>query len=126
LGVTRLHTVSEHQFVASGQARVKHRLGCGQGVVRVVGGDGDLIQSAVKYIRSVKYDQFLADASALLNSQQKLSVLINMADSLLSDGNADSAEQKTFSQALTAFGMTEDGFKSHFETIALKNNRSIF
>ena len=92
----------------------------------VVGGDGDLIQTAVKYIRSIKYEQFLADASALLNSQQKLSVLINMADSLLSDGNADSAEQKTFSQALTAFGMTEDVFKSHFETIALKNNRSIF
>ena len=92
----------------------------------VVGGDGDLIQTAVKYIRSIKYEQFLADASALLNSQQKLSVLINMADSLLSDGNADLAEQKTFSQALAAFGMTEDGFKSHFETIALKHNRSIF
>ena len=38
----------------------------------VVGGDGDLIQTAVKYIRSIKYEQFLADASALLNSQQKL------------------------------------------------------
>ena len=92
----------------------------------VVGGDGDLIQSAIKYIRSIKYEQFLADASTLLNSQQKLCVLINMADSLLSDGHADAAEEKIFIQALTAFGMTEDGFKPHFQTIALKNNRSIF
>ena len=92
----------------------------------VVGGDGDLIQTAVKYLRSVKYEQFLSDASALLNSQQKLCVLINMADSLLSDGHADAAEQKTFANALQVFGFTEDGFKGHFETIALKNNRSIF
>ena len=92
----------------------------------VVGGDGELIQNAIKYIRTIKYEQFLTDASTLLNSQQKLSVLINMADSLLADGHADAAEEKMFIQALTAFGMTEDGFKPHFQTIALKNNRSIF
>jgi uncharacterized tellurite resistance protein B-like protein len=92
----------------------------------VVGGDGDLIQSAIKYLRSTKYEQFLSDASVLLNSQQKLSVLINMADSLLSDGHADPTEEKIFIQALSSFGMTEDGFKQHFQTIALKNNRSIF
>jgi len=92
----------------------------------VVGGDGDLIQTAVKYLRSVKYEQFLSEASALLNSQQKLCVLINMTDSLLSDGHADPAEEKIFIQALTSFGMTEDGFKPHFQTIALKNNRTIF
>ena len=49
-----------------------------------------------------------------------------MADSLLSDGHADPAEEKIFIQALTSFGMTEDGFKQHFQTIALKNNRLIF
>ena len=92
----------------------------------VVGGDGDLIQSAIKYLRITKYEQFLSDASVLLNSQQKLSVLINMADSLLSDGHADPTEEKIFIQALSSFGMTEDGFKQHFQTIALKNNRSIF
>ena len=33
----------------------------------VVGGDQDLISTAVKYLRSVKYEQFLTDAAALLN-----------------------------------------------------------
>ena len=46
----------------------------------VVGGDEDLISSAVKYIRSVKYEQFLADAAVLLNEHQKLCLLINMAE----------------------------------------------
>ena len=92
----------------------------------VVGGDEQLIQAAIKYLRAVPYDQFLTDANALLNPQQKLCVLINMADSLLSDGRAAPAEQTAFNKALAGFGMTEDGFKVYFETLAVKNNRSIF
>ena len=92
----------------------------------VVGGDQDLISTAVKYVRSVKYEQFLTDAAALLNESQKLCLLINMADSLLSDGRAEQSEQQAFGKALSHFGMTEDGFKGYFETLAIKNNRSIF
>ena len=92
----------------------------------VVGGDQELISTAVKYLRSVKYEQFLADAAALLNERQKLCLLINMADSLLSDGRAEQSEQQAFGKALSQFGMTEDGFKVYFETLAIKNNRSVF
>jgi len=92
----------------------------------VVGGDQDLINSAVKYLRAVSYEQFLSNAASLLNSQQKLCLLINMADSLLSDGKAEVSEQQAFTKALAQFGMTEDSFKVYFETIAIKNNRSIF
>ena len=52
--------------------------------------------------------------------------LINMADSLLSDGRAEQSEQQAFGKALSQFGMTEDGFKGYFETLAIKNNRAIF
>lgn len=92
----------------------------------VVGRDQDLINSAVKYLRSVKYEQFLSEAAALLNESQKLCLLINMADSLLSDGRAEQSEQQAFGKALTQFGMTEDGFKPYFETLVIKNNRSVF
>ena len=67
-----------------------------------------------------------ADAAALLNESQKLCLLINMADSLLSDGRAEQSEQQAFGKALSQFGMTEDGFKHYFETLAIKNNRSVF
>lgn len=92
----------------------------------VVGSDEQLIQSAIKYLRAVPYEQFLTEANALLNPQQKLCVLINMADSLLSDGRAAASEQAAFNKALAGFGMTEDGFRPYFETLAVKNNRSIF
>ena len=92
----------------------------------VIGRDEQLIKTAVNYMRAVPYEQFLTAANALLNPQQKLCVLINMADSLLSDGRAAPAEQAAFNKALAGFGMTEDGFKVDFETLAVKNNRSIF
>ncbi|MBJ7420760.1 MAG: TerB family tellurite resistance protein [Rhodoferax sp.] len=92
----------------------------------VVGGDQELIQTALKYLRSVKYEQFLTDAAALLNTEQKLCLLINMADSLLSDGRAELSEQQVFGKALAQFGFSEESFKGYFDTISLKNNRSIF
>jgi len=92
----------------------------------VVGGDQELVNSAIKYLRSVKYDQFLADAAGILSEKQKLCLLINMADSLMSDGRAEQSEQQAFGKALSQFGLTEDQFKPYFDTIAIKNNRSIF
>jgi uncharacterized tellurite resistance protein B-like protein len=92
----------------------------------VVGGDQELVNTAIKYLRSVKYEQFLNDAAAILSEQQKMCVLINMADSLLSDGRAEQSEQIAFGKALAQFGITEDRFEPYFEAIAIKNNRSIF
>jgi len=92
----------------------------------VLNGDKDLIDLAVKYIRAVEYEKFLAEAAALLNHDQKLCLLVNMADSLMSDGKADEEEQIMFTETLVAFGFEEEGFKSYFEIIALKNDRSVF
>jgi len=80
----------------------------------------------VKYIRAVEYEKFLTEAAALLNHDQKLCLLVNMADSLMSDGKADEEEQIMFTETLVAFGFEEEGFKSYFEIIALKNDRSVF
>ena len=92
----------------------------------VVGGDEEAINTAIRYLRAVKYEQFLKEAAAILSPQQKLCFLINMADSLLADGRAEASEQQAFSKALSQFGMTEENFSRYFETIAIKNNRSIF
>ena len=43
-------------------------------------GDGPLIDTAIKYVRDVKYEQFLIDASSSPNTKQKLCLLVNMAD----------------------------------------------
>ncbi len=97
------------------------------GQLRTVFGDDDsVIQTALKYLRSTPIDQFLTDSSAVMNEQQKLCVLINMADSLLSDGRAEANEQALFNRAMVAYGMTEATFGPYFQTIMIKNNRSVF
>ena len=50
----------------------------------------------------------------------------HLCDSLLADGSAAHTEQALFGRFLTAFGFSEDAFRPHFETIALKNDKSVF
>jgi uncharacterized tellurite resistance protein B-like protein len=97
------------------------------GQLRTVFGEDDaVIQTALKYVRSNSLDQFLSESAQVMNEQQKLCVLINMADSLLSDGRAEANEQALFNRAMTAYGMNETTFGPYFQTILIKNNRSVF
>ncbi len=92
----------------------------------VLGDDADLIDMAIKYVRSHTFDQYLIEAPALLTVDQKTCLMINVCDSLLSDGVAAEAEQKMFHLMLGAMGISQEDFRTHFQTIALKNNRNIF
>jgi len=92
----------------------------------VIGDDETLIKTAIRYMKTFAFEEFLAQANALLTPQQKLCILLNITDSLMSDGAADPAEQNMLSQTMVAFGMSEEEFRPHFETILVKNNRSIF
>jgi hypothetical protein len=102
-----------------GGARSKRGVGVG-------GQNEKLLQSAVKYTQSHSVDQFLGEANEVMDDAQKLCTLLNMLDSLLSDGHADPKEQGIFQQFLTGFGYTEEDFQSYFDIIAKKNDRSVF
>jgi len=92
----------------------------------VVGGDRALLESALKYLRGVPFDQFLQAAPGVLNEAQRLCLLVNACDSLLADGVAAPQEQAMFGRLLSALGMSEEQFGPYFQTIAVKNNRSVF
>jgi hypothetical protein len=57
---------------------------------------GDLLDWSIKYFKKNRIDQFLNDASPLLSDAQKMTILVNLADSLTSDGDADPSEQELF------------------------------
>jgi len=92
----------------------------------VLGDDADLIDMAIKYVQSHTFDQYLVEAPSILSVDQKECLMINVCDSLLADGVAAEAEQQMFHQMLGAMGISQDDFRPHFQTIALKNNRNIF
>ena len=76
---------------------------------------------ALKYVRSVKLKQFLDEASALLRPEQKIYILTNVCDSMLSDGEVAHLEDKLFLNMLTAFGFTEKTFARYLKVLETKN-----
>ena len=85
-------------------------------------GEFDGLQNvALKYVRSIKLKQFLDEASALLKQEQKIYILTNVCDSMLSDGEVANLEDKLFMSMLTAFGFTEKTFARYFKVLETKN-----
>lgn len=92
------------------------------GQLEAVIGEFEGLQSvALKYVRSVKLKQFLDEASALLRPEQKIYILTNVCDSMLSDGEVALLEDKLFINMLNAFEFTEKTFARYLQVLETKN-----
>lgn len=86
----------------------------------VIGEFSGLQNVALTYVRSVKLKQFLEEASALLTPDQKLYILVNVCDSMLSDGAVARLEDKVFLSMLTAFDYSEKTFEIYLRVLETK------
>lgn len=86
----------------------------------------ELLDQSIKYFRRTNVSDFLRDANGMLSDAQKMTILVNLADSLTSDGDADPSEQRMFEQFMQAWGISEERFRPFFEVIAMKNDRTVF
>ncbi len=91
----------------------------------VVGGDDELLETALDFVRDTPLDIFLKQAPSLLNDDQKLCVLLNTYDSLLSDGTSEPEELELFDKFLKAFNVKKEDISSHMEVIFIKNNTKL-
>ncbi len=91
----------------------------------IIGDSKSLLQSSLKYVGKTKAHQFFKDAPVLLSARQKLCILINACDTMLSDGKVENAEREFFKRMLVAFGHSEDSFKSYYQVLFLKNERPL-
>ena len=79
----------------------------------------------MKYVGQNKAHLFLKNVASLLNPRQKLCVLVNVCDTMLSDGLVENAERELFKRMLPALGQTEDSFKSYYQILFKKNERPL-
>lgn len=86
----------------------------------------EVFNSAIKYTKRTSPSQFLSESNGLLSDAQKMTILVNLADSLTSDGDADPSEQRLFEEFLSVWGISEDRFRPFFEVITMKNDRTVF
>jgi hypothetical protein len=63
----------------------------------------------------------LDESSALLRPEQKIYILVNVCDCMLSDGEVAHLEDKLFLNVLAAFGFTEKTFARYWQVLETKN-----
>ena len=83
-------------------------------------------QRAMRYARETPVEDFLTEATPLLNRDQKLCLLANMLDVLFADGFADPSEQELFFLFCEAFRVREEEYRPFVQAAIIKNNRSLF
>lgn len=91
----------------------------------VVGNHNELLDISFIYAEENSVEQFLKDTSGVLNQADHWCILTNLCDCLLSDGVADEHELNLFRKMSDAYGVSEMGFKTHFNNLKVKNNKSL-
>lgn len=95
-------------------------------LVTAVRNDRELLEVATRYTKFHTADDFLTQASDILNRDQKLSVLVNLYDAILANGQAVPQELDLFDRFMNNFGYHHEEFQPFFTSIAVKNNRDLF
>ena len=88
----------------------------------VVGASQALLKSSLRYVGQVRAPQFLAAAAGVLDQQQRLCVLLNACDTMMSDHQVAGGERDLFRRMLAAFGIAPGNFDSYLNVIYLKND----
>jgi uncharacterized tellurite resistance protein B-like protein len=91
----------------------------------VIGTDDHALRRAVAYAQTHEVDQFLTEAPLVLDADARQCLLINVADSLMADGEMQKVELALFDRMLSAFAHTKASFQSHFDAIAAKGKTSV-
>lgn len=85
-----------------------------------------LLDQAEAYLEGASLEQFLEEASTILNHDQKLCILLNMINAALADGMLAPEEHDLFKRFLQAFNIAEDEIKSYLKSLYIKNNLTLF
>lgn len=113
------------------------------GMVYVTGADGHLSESerldlrkvipddrildrALEYCRRTPTSRFLAECAPLLTGEQKLCMLLNMADGAMADGELADEELQVLAEFQRAFAVSDETMAPHVGTLTLKNDRRLF
>jgi voltage-gated potassium channel len=95
-------------------------------LVIAVHDDRTLLEVATRYTKFNTVDEFITQSAALLDHDQQLSILVNLYDAILANGEALPQELELFEEFMERFGFNEIEFEPYFQSIAVKNNKALF
>jgi uncharacterized tellurite resistance protein B-like protein len=89
----------------------------------VVGDHAELLEIAIAYAQNTDLSDFLLETKDVLNTNDKLCILSNLCDCLLSDGVSEDHELELFGLISDSFGISQASFYTHFSNLKIKNNK---
>jgi len=93
---------------------------------RIVHGDRNIIDAAVNVVRGTKLPEVIDLVAGTLDEKQRLTTMAILLDLAMSDGILAGEEQTLLQAYMEKFSITEAALKPVIDTIALKNDFSIF
>lgn len=78
-----------------------------------------------KYARATPVDSFLQEAAPRLSQEQRLCIVLNMIDSAMADGEAESGERDLIARFQQYFGLDDATLDPYVRGLIAKNNRGI-
>ena len=94
--------------------------------LHAIGDAEELIELSRKYSKRQDLKAFQKEANGILTRDQKFTILANLIDILLADGEADESEQELFFSFVEAFGITEDEIQPYIDILSVKNDLASF
>jgi len=91
-----------------------------------IGDAEELMSLSQKYSKKQDLEAFQKEANEKLTEDQKFTILANLIDILLADGDADEDEQNLFFSFVEAFGISEDDIQVYIDIISVKNDLASF
>ena len=91
-----------------------------------IGDAEELMTLSQKYSKKQGLEAFQKEANEKLTEDQKFTILANLIDILLADGDADEEEQNLFFSFVEAFGISEDDIQPYIDIISVKNDLASF
>jgi len=91
-----------------------------------IGDANELIKLSQKYSKQQDLEAFQKEANEKLTEDQKFTILANLIDILLADGDADEEEQNLFFSFVQAFGISEEDIQPYIDILSTKNDLASF
>ncbi len=93
---------------------------------KIVRGDKTAVDIAMKVLQEAKLPEVMDAVAGILNEKQRLTTMAILLDLAMADGILAGNEQKILQAYMEKFGISETALKPVIDTIALKNDFSVF
>ena len=95
-------------------------------LAKIARGDKSAVNDAVQVLENNSIQETMDLVAKCLNEKQRMAAMAILLDLAMADGILAGNEQKILQQYMEKFGISETAIKPLIDTIALKNDFSVF